>query len=42
LIYFILMEEGDRGVVPKEAKVAGEAVLSLHGALLVTIGVMLD
>jgi len=42
LIYFLVLEEGDGGVDPDKKKDAGEVILHLHGALPVTIHVMLD
>ena len=42
LIYLLLLEEGDGGVDPEYTKDTGEAVMHMHGALPVTIGVMLN
>ncbi len=42
LVYLILFEEGDGGVDFEETKDAGEAVLHLHGALPVAMGVVMD
>jgi hypothetical protein len=39
LVYLLLLEEGDERVDPEEATDAGEAILHLHGALIVAIAV---
>ena len=42
LVYHMLLDEGNRRVDPEEAKDAGEAILYLHGALIVAICEVLD
>ena len=42
LVCLLLLEEGDGRVDPEETKDAGEAILYLHGALIVAICEVLD
>ena len=42
LVYFLLLQKGDRGVRSEQTKYAAQAILNFHGALPIVKGVTLD